>query len=103
MQDAALATHAKVQFLEVSGEQTAAIAATFVASLAQSHCDLVFATGQAPAAAVRDSARTFPHVRFYLVDEPNPLGNLSSVEGGTAQRTRTTVAQTVTEAAKGQR
>jgi basic membrane lipoprotein Med (substrate-binding protein (PBP1-ABC) superfamily) len=103
MQDASLATHAKVQFLEVSGEQTAANAATFVASLAQSHCDLVFATGQAPVAAVRDSATSFPNVRFYLVEEPNPHGNLSGVEGGAADRTRGAVAKTVTDAAKGQR
>jgi basic membrane lipoprotein Med (substrate-binding protein (PBP1-ABC) superfamily) len=103
MQDASLATHAKVQFLEVSGEQTTANAATFVASLAQGHCDLVFAAGQAPAAAVRDVATSFPDVRFYLVDEPNPRGNLSSVDGDTAESIRVAVAKTVTDAAKGQR
>lgn len=103
LQDASLATHAKVQFLEVTGEQTADNAATFAASLAQSHCDLVFAAGPAPSAGIRQSAGAFPRVRFYLVGEPHPGSNISSVDGATPEATRADVARLLTAAADGQR
>lgn len=103
LQDASLATHAKVQFLEVTGEQTGENAAPFVASLAQSHCDLVFATGPAPSAGVRQSAAAFPRVRFYLIGEPHPGSNISTVDGTTPEATRADVARILTAAADGQR
>lgn len=103
MQDASLATRAKVQFLVVTGPQTAENAAPFVASLAQSHCDLVFAAGRAPSAGVRRSAPTFPRVRFFLVGDPNPGGNISSVDGRTPELVRASVAGILERSARGQR
>jgi hypothetical protein len=60
MQDASQATHAKVQYLSVSGPQTVENAMPFLNSLAQGHCDLVVAVGDAPVAAVRAGAGKFP-------------------------------------------
>jgi basic membrane lipoprotein Med (substrate-binding protein (PBP1-ABC) superfamily) len=67
MQDASLATLAKVQYLAVAGPQTESNALPFANTLAQRRCDLVFAAGSAPVAAVRDAARSFPGVRFFVV------------------------------------
>jgi hypothetical protein len=72
MQDASLATRAKVQYLAVTGPQTADNAATFLPSLAQGGCDLVFAAGAAPVGAVALIADRFPAVRFYAVGSARP-------------------------------
>jgi basic membrane lipoprotein Med (substrate-binding protein (PBP1-ABC) superfamily) len=67
MQDASLATLAKVQYLAVAGPQTESNAVPFANGLAQRHCDLVFAAGAAPVAAVRVAAQSFPSQRFFVV------------------------------------
>jgi basic membrane lipoprotein Med (substrate-binding protein (PBP1-ABC) superfamily) len=81
MQDASLATLAKVQYLAVAGRQTESNALPFANTLAQRQCDLVFASGPAPVAAVRAAGRSFPWVRFYVVisDSTANPGNVSSV------------------------
>jgi basic membrane lipoprotein Med (substrate-binding protein (PBP1-ABC) superfamily) len=79
IQEAALAAQVRSQYLSVTGPQTADNAATFLASMAQGQCDMVFAAGAAPAEAVRATARTFPQTRFYLVDPRTSAGNVSGV------------------------
>src|SRR5262245_15879290 len=51
LQDASLATHAKVQYLPVLGAQTTDNALTFLATLAQGQCNIIFAVGNGPVAA----------------------------------------------------
>src|SRR5574342_1170852 len=65
MQDASLATRAKVQFLAVAGPQTPHNAGLFATSLAQGGCRLVFAAGELPVSGVEDAAPHFPLVSFY--------------------------------------
>ena len=81
IQDAALAGSVRSQYVSVAGEQTADNAATFLASLAQSECDLVFAAGTAPREAVRAKAATFPQIRFYAVSPGVSTANVSAVDG----------------------
>jgi basic membrane lipoprotein Med (substrate-binding protein (PBP1-ABC) superfamily) len=88
MQEASLATLAKVQYLAVAGPQTESNALPFANSLAQRRCDLIFAAGPAPAAAVRTAATSFPGVRFYIVTADAPAAgaaNPSNVRAVRAQ------------------
>lgn len=99
MQDASLKTRAKVQFLAVSGPQTADNAATFLASLAQGGCDLVFAAGEAPVGAVTTLAGRFPQARFYPVVTAGGAAaadNVTVIDAGGEVRAR--VASVVTDA-----
>jgi hypothetical protein len=81
MQDASRATRAKVQYVAVVGPQTVPNALTFLASLAQGRCDLIFAAGTLPVDAVRQGAARFPQVRFFVVGSTTPAPNLATVEG----------------------
>ncbi len=80
IQEAALAARVRSQYLSVAGEQTGENAATFLASLAQGQCDMVFAAGAAPAEAVRTKAHMFPHIRFYLINPRTSVANVSAMD-----------------------
>ena len=80
MQEASLETRAKVQYLAVAGEQTTANALTFLASLAQSNCSLVFAAGDLPRDAVVAGAGRFPGVKFVIVGSGPTAPNVSTVD-----------------------
>lgn len=67
MQRASLATHAKVEYLVVRGPQTVDNASTFLTSLAQGQCHLLFAVGKAPTGSVAANATKFPRTRFVVV------------------------------------
>lgn len=69
MQDASLETLARVQYLEVTGDQTAENAAAFVMSQVQSRCSMVLAVGGAQAQAVQQVASRHPGVRFVAFDK----------------------------------
>jgi hypothetical protein len=95
MQKASLATHAKVQYLAVTGEQTADNATPFLNSLAQRHCSQIFATGAAPAAAARKAASTFAGVSFYVVGGSGGSGNLTVIPSGGAAAVTTSVDEAI--------
>jgi hypothetical protein len=57
----------KVQYLEVDGPQTVQNAASYLASLAQSRCDVIVAVGDAPVGVLRRDASRFPGIRFVAV------------------------------------
>ncbi|MEH0821539.1 MULTISPECIES: hypothetical protein [unclassified Micromonospora] len=80
MQEASLATHVKIQYLEVNGPQTAANAESFLASLVQSKCELILAVGPAPVGALRATAARFPSVHFVGVGGGTAASNVSIVE-----------------------
>jgi basic membrane lipoprotein Med (substrate-binding protein (PBP1-ABC) superfamily) len=79
MQKASLATRAKVRYLAVAGEQSTENAVTFLASLAQSECSLVFAVGDVPRAAVDAGAARFPKVQFAAVGRARAAPNVSTI------------------------
>jgi basic membrane lipoprotein Med (substrate-binding protein (PBP1-ABC) superfamily) len=86
MQDASLATRAKVQYVSVSGSQTADGAVPFLSSLAQGRCDRVFAVGAVPVGAVAKSAAQFPKVRFVVVGGGAAGPNVSTVDARSTPR-----------------
>jgi basic membrane lipoprotein Med (substrate-binding protein (PBP1-ABC) superfamily) len=98
MQDASLATRAKVQYVSVSGPQTVDNAVPFLASLAQGGCDRVFAVGPVPVGAVARSAAQFPKVRFVVVGGDAPGPNVSKVNAASPAAVRSSVSRAVTTA-----
>ena len=90
MQDVSLATHVKVQYLQVTGEETVGNALPYLASLLQRQCAVVFAVGPAQVAAVAADAPRYPQVRFVVVDGSGSGGNVTTVNGlsGTPLRDR---------------
>ncbi|WHM37544.1 BMP family ABC transporter substrate-binding protein [Streptomyces sp. BPTC-684] len=82
MRDASSATHARVNFVPVTGEQTQANATPFVNGLLQRSCDVVVAVGKAPVAAAAAAAKGHPKVRFVLVDGQADGGNVTAVKSG---------------------
>jgi basic membrane lipoprotein Med (substrate-binding protein (PBP1-ABC) superfamily) len=98
MQDASLATRAKVQYLSVSGPQTVENALPFLSSLAQGRCDLVFAVGAVPVGAVRQGASTFPNIRFVVVGGGAQGSNVSKVDGSSPAETQAAVKRVLVDA-----
>jgi basic membrane lipoprotein Med (substrate-binding protein (PBP1-ABC) superfamily) len=97
MQDASLATHAKVEYLPVASGPTMADAAPFLASLAARQCKVVVAAGPAQAAAVAASARRYPAIRFAVVGGEATGANVTDVTGS-ASAVRSAVASLVSGA-----
>lgn len=97
MQDASLATHAKVEYLPVMSGPTAADAAPFLASLAARQCRVIVAAGPAPAAAVAASARRYPAIRFAVAGAHATGRNITQLPG-TPTTLRTAADQLVTTA-----
>jgi len=97
MQSASLATHAKVEYLPVSGGSTEANAQPYLASLVERQCGVVVAVGAAQVAAVAADAGRFASVRFAVVGGHATGGNVTAVDGSAGQ-VRSAVAQLVTSA-----
>ncbi|MFC7279965.1 hypothetical protein ACFQS1_38910 [Paractinoplanes rhizophilus] len=98
MQQASLATHGKVRYLAVNGDQTLANAATYLATLAIGGCDVILAAGSAPAAAVDANAATYPETRFVVVGTAQRHPNVTRVSEPDTATTTTTVRTLVTNA-----
>lgn len=64
MQEASLATRAKVEYLPVMSGSTEAAAAPVLASLVQRHCNVVIAAGRAQVSALVSEKARPPGVRF---------------------------------------
>ncbi len=95
LEDASLATRAKVQFLQVTSGSTVADAQPFLASLVQRQCAVVVAVGAPQVGAAVAGAAKYPDVRFVLVGAGGASGgNVTWVDGGPAQ-VRARVAQVV--------
>lgn len=69
LQDASAATSIMVQHESVRGPQTEGNAAPVLNAFVMQRCDLIFGVGDAPAAAIRVAARTFPHVHFVIIGD----------------------------------
>ncbi|MCU7724928.1 hypothetical protein ODJ79_14470 [Actinoplanes sp. KI2] len=100
MQKASLATHGKVRYLAVAGDQTPANAATYLATLAIGGCNLILAAGQAPAAAVDANAASYPAMHFVVVGAAKTQANVTKITEPDAAATTETVRTLVDKALK---
>jgi len=98
LQDASLATRAKIQYLAITGPQTVENATPFLASLAQAGCNLVFAVGDIPVAAVERGRTDFPAARFFPVGGGRAHTNVSPVSGRSADEIRAAVRDALQQA-----
>lgn len=103
LEDASLATHAKVEYLPVTTGSTAAAAAPFLASMVARQCQVVVAAGQAQVAAVLADAGHYPDVTFAVVGGAGAAGKPRegrnvTVVGGSPDAVRSAVAGLVTSA-----
>ncbi|MFE2568159.1 hypothetical protein [Streptomyces mirabilis] len=69
MQDASLKTHARVSYVPVTGEQSAANARPYLDGLLQRSCDVVVATGKPEVTAATQTAPQYQKVDFVLVGD----------------------------------
>lgn len=79
MRDASAATHAKVSYLAMAGEQSPAAAGPYLATLAGRKCAVVLTVGAAPDGAVPAVGPKYPGTRFLVVG-----GKADGTPGGTA-------------------
>jgi DNA-binding LacI/PurR family transcriptional regulator len=88
MQDASLATLARVFYLPVLGPETAANAQPFVQTLIQRRCQVIVAVGEVEVGAVATAAPKHDDIRFVLVGGRAVGGNVLvvSVDSGTGIR-----------------
>jgi basic membrane lipoprotein Med (substrate-binding protein (PBP1-ABC) superfamily) len=84
MEQASLATHAKVSYLAVTGPQTSDNALPFLGSLLVRHCGLVLAAGPAERNAVAERARQYPSVEFAVVGGISTASNVAVLSGDSA-------------------
>ncbi|MEU4421066.1 hypothetical protein AB0F81_10590 [Actinoplanes sp. NPDC024001] len=80
MQDASVTSLVKVQHLQVDGPQTAENATTYLASLANSRCNVVIAVGEAQIASVAKNAATYPGVQFLTVGGGSAAANVQVID-----------------------
>jgi basic membrane lipoprotein Med (substrate-binding protein (PBP1-ABC) superfamily) len=100
MEQASLATHAKVSYLAVMGPQTEGNALSFLGSLLDRHCGLVLAAGQPERDAIAAQARQYPSVTFAVVGGIATAKNMTVLSGNTAA-VRAAAASTVSHVAGG--
>ena len=87
MQDASLKTHARVSYVQVTGEQSAGNARPFLNGMLQSSCDVVVAVGRPEVAATATTASHHRKVGFVLVGTGKAAGsNVTAVRTGDALR-----------------
>ncbi|MCC3770468.1 BMP family ABC transporter substrate-binding protein [Streptomyces sp. UNOC14_S4] len=96
MEDASLATHAKVTSLPVFGPDTVANAVPYVNTLVQRRCDIVLAVGRTPGAATEEVAARTPAARFVVVGDGRKSGNVTVIQQ--SRDTRSAVARAVKDA-----
>src|SRR5574340_860169 len=64
MEEASLATRAKVSYLPVAGPATVGAATPYLGSLVAQHCDVIIAVGAPETAAVNAGSGRFPGIQF---------------------------------------
>jgi len=101
MQEASLATRAKVSYLPVAGPGTVGAAMPDLATLVLRHCDVIIAVGPPETAAVSADSRRFPGTRFVTVGPGTARSNVTVVPAGSADAVRSRVASLVEAATQG--
>jgi basic membrane lipoprotein Med (substrate-binding protein (PBP1-ABC) superfamily) len=93
MQDASLATKARVSYLSVVGPETEAAALPFAQSLIQRHCTVILAVGPVEVGAVAKEAPRYLAVKFVLIGGSGAGSNVSVVPAGSKDEVRHNVGQ----------
>ncbi|MCI3272563.1 hypothetical protein [Streptomyces cylindrosporus] len=83
MQDASLATHARVSYSSVTGEQSTANARPFLNAMLQGSCEVVLAVGGPEVKAAQEATRRYAKLGFVLVGSGSGSGNGSKDKAGT--------------------
>jgi hypothetical protein len=78
MESASVRTRAKVSYLAVAGEDSAANAVPYLDTLVQRRCGLVIAVGASEVGAVRRQASAYPGTRFAVIGAGTG-GNVTAV------------------------
>jgi hypothetical protein len=99
LQDASLATRAKVTYLTVAGPATVGNAVPYLGSLVARHCDVIVAVGTTQTAAVRADSGRFRGVRFVEIGSAMARPNVTVVPARPAAAVRSRVASVVEAAA----
>jgi hypothetical protein len=103
MQDASLATRAKVSYLSVYGPDRPDNVVPFLAGLIQRHCDLIVAVGPSQVSAVVADAPTFSQSRFVVVGGDASGPNVTAVTDSAPELVRARMKALVTSAVQGTR
>lgn len=98
MQAASLETRARVTYVPVVGEPSAADARPFFNSLMQRKCDVVLAVGASQVEVTQAGAKDHPKARFVVVDGSGAAGNITVVKSGDGLKDA--VAEAVRQAVK---
>ncbi len=98
MQDASLATRARVSYLPALGPESTAGALPYLASLLQRHCAVVVAVGAPQSAAVATDAARFPQVRFITVGTGPAASHVTRIAAPSARYVRAAVRAAITAA-----
>ena len=101
MQNASLATHAKVSYLAVTGPDTPANASVFINTLLVRHCDLVLAVGASEVRAALAAAASYPEQHFVVVGGGPAAGNVAVVPSSAGLEVPARVAAVVRAATAG--
>jgi hypothetical protein len=100
MEEASLATRAKVSYLPVAGPATVGAAMPYLGSLVVRHCNVIIAVGAPETAAVSTGSGRFPGIRFVTVGPGTARSNVTVVPTGPAGVVRSRVADLVEAAAR---
>jgi len=103
MQKASLDTRARVNYVPVTGDQSASNARPFFNSLIQRQCDVVLAVGAPQVQVTQAAAGKNPSVRFVVVDDASEAkgerpGNVTVAQPGGGLKE--TVAEAIKEAVR---
>lgn len=98
MQKASLETRARVTYVPVIGEPSAANARPFFNSLMQRKCDVVLAVGAPQVEVTEEGAKQHQQARFVVVDGSASAGNVTVANSG--DRLEETVAEAIRQAVK---
>ncbi|HJP77253.1 MAG TPA: hypothetical protein VJ914_23490 [Pseudonocardiaceae bacterium] len=91
MQDASLATHAKVSYLAVAGPQTVGNAIPYANTLLQRQCNVIVGIGQSQVDAINQAAPANKTAKFIVVGGSSGAPNVTTVAAD-----RPAVAQLIT-------
>jgi basic membrane lipoprotein Med (substrate-binding protein (PBP1-ABC) superfamily) len=94
MQDASLATRAKVSYLAVTGPQTVGNAVPYTNTLLARQCNVVVAVGQSQVDAIYQTAPSHPGATFVVVGGQSGA-NVTALPTGPAAEVRSSVANLI--------
>jgi basic membrane lipoprotein Med (substrate-binding protein (PBP1-ABC) superfamily) len=95
MQDASLATRAKVSYLAVTGPQTVGNAVPYTNTLLARQCNVVVvAVGQSQVDAIYQTAPSHPGAKFVVVGGQS-VANVTALPAGPAAEVRSSVANLI--------